>query len=70
MGNLTGRPNIKFKFKSSCCTTVVTTPDDQEPGFDIQLSVENGEDIHDRRPELQRQDSAIESNTEQKKRPL
>ena len=70
MGNLIDHPNIKLKFKSSCCTTVVTTPDDQEPGFDIQLSVENGKNVHDRWAELQRQNSVIESNTKQKKRTL
>ena len=69
MGNLINRPRIKLKLKSSCCTTVVTTPDENDPelGFELQLQVENGQDEYDCGTQLQRKDSAVESDSEKSK---
>jgi hypothetical protein len=62
MGNLIDQPRIKFKFKSSCCTTVVVAPDEDEPepGFDLQFEAENGTNIHSNGTELLRQNGTVE----------
>ena len=59
MGNLINNPRFRFSFRFSCCTTVISSPEEDEENDEdaVRLSLENGKVDADQRSLEQRQDS-------------
>ena len=66
MGNLINNPRFRFSFRFSCCTTVVSSSDENHGECGIRLSSENGEVDADQRSIQQWQDSVSDSPSYEK----